>query len=152
MEFSDLVYRILVSEKVVSMKEAAADMDMNYDTLYARVHKRVRFGPEEVRQLIRVIKDPRLAEFVLEGTPFIAAERSIHEDKPEDKPEDKAATNAAVHDSASVTTIEAAHILEEVMRSLSDHILDHGEKIRISEEITETERALATLKARLGEA
>lgn len=140
--FADLVYTVLVAEKKWPLKDVAEAMGMLYATLHARLHGRVAFNPEEIRALIAAAPDIRLAAYFLEGTPFIAIDGGA---EPIDgSPE-------SVHLGATRTVLEAADVLRAVEKSLDDNHIDHRDKARIGKEITEAERALATLRHRLEE-
>ena len=74
-QFSRLVRHILVKEKRDSISSLASAMGMSYANFHARVIGRVRFRPDEINQLIHVLPDPRLSEFLLRGTAFMAVAR-----------------------------------------------------------------------------
>jgi len=135
-EFADIVYTVLVAEKRWTMEEIAQKMGMKYATLYARVHQRVLFSPDEVRDLIRVAPDIRLATYFMEGTAFIAADRGDDAEAPAD----------TVHRGATCTVLEATDVLRVVEEGLKDEKLDHRDKLRIEEEIRDAEQALASLR------
>lgn len=138
--FADLAHRILVHERGWSLQEVAEKMGMKYHTLYARLRGRVSFTPEEVRSLLAIVPEARLANFLLEGTPFIAVDRIATQAQGGD---------GDVHLSATRTVLETADVLRAVEISLLDKKIDHQDKLRISAEINEAERALAALRARL---
>ncbi len=140
--FADLVYTVLVAEKKWPLKDVAEAMGMLYATLHARLHQRVAFSPEEIRALIAAAPDIRFAAYFLEGTPFIAIDGNA--EPTDDSPE-------SVHLGATKTVLEAADVLRAVEKSLDDNRIDHRDKARIGKEITEAERALATLRHRLEE-
>ena len=73
--FAELAHRILVHERGWSLQEVAEKMGMKYHTLYARLRGRVSFTPEEVRSVLGFVPEARLADFLREGTAFIAVDR-----------------------------------------------------------------------------
>lgn len=72
--FCDVVHRVAVVERRRPLKVLAHELGLKYATLYARVIGRVPFSPEEVNSLLRELPDRRLADCLLQGTPFIAVE------------------------------------------------------------------------------
>jgi Phage regulatory protein CII (CP76) len=140
--FADLVYTVLVAEKKWPLKDVAEAMGMLYATLHARLHQRVAFNPEEIRALIAAAPDIRFAAYFLEDTPFIAIDG---------KAEPTDGSPESVHLGATKSVLEAADVLRAVEMSLDDNRIDHRDKARIGKEITEAERALATLRHRLEE-
>lgn len=142
-EFAELVHTLVSSEERGFIDNLAAKMGMDYDTFYARLINRVRFSAEEIRKLLSVFPDPRIAAYFLESSPFMIAERNMAGDE-------GPGCHKEVQQSTNTNVIEAADILKEVDRALTDGKIDHLDKIRINTEIDEAERALATLRARVG--
>ncbi len=140
-EFADIVYTVLVAEKGWAMEDIANQMGMKYATLYARVHQRVPFSADEIRDLIRVAPDIRLATYFLEGTAFIATDRGEEAGAPAD----------TIHRGATCSVLEATDVLRVVEEGLEDEKLDHRDKLRIEEEIRDAEQALSALRIRLNQ-
>lgn len=137
--FAELAHRLLVHERGWSLQEVAERMGMKYHTLYARLRGRVSFTPEEVRSLIAIVPDARLANFLLEDTPFIAVDRTAAQPP---GPGD-------LHRSATRSVLEVSDVLRAVEIGLADMKIDHQDKARIAQELNDAERALAALRARL---
>jgi transcriptional regulator with XRE-family HTH domain len=137
--FAELAHRILVHERGWSLQEVAEKMGMKYHTLYARLRGRVSFTPEEVRALLMIVPDARLANFLLENTPFIAVDRALVDSK----------SDVDVHRGATKSVLEVSDVLRAVEAGLVDQKIDHVDRARIVQEINEAERALAALRARL---
>ncbi len=137
--FAELAHRILVHERGWSLQEVAEKMGMKYHTLYARLRGRVSFTPEEVRSLLTIVPDARLANFMLEGTPFIAVDRALVDSK----------SDIDVHRGTTRSVLEVSDVLRAVEAGLQDQKIDHVDRARIVQEINEAERALAALRARL---
>lgn len=137
--FAELAHRILVHERGWSLQEVAEKMGMKYHTLYARLRGRVSFTPEEVRSLLTIVPDARLANFLLEGTPFIGVDRALVDGK----------SDTDVHRGATKSVLEVSDVLRAVEAGLVDQKIDHVDRARIVQEINEAERALAALRARL---
>lgn len=140
--FADLAHRVLVHERGWSLQEVAEKMGMKYHTLYARLRGRVSFTPEEVRALLRIVPDSRLANYLLDGTPYIAVDRFQGQVGPSD---------ADVHRGATRSVLEASDVLRAVELGLQDKKIDHVDRQRIQQEIGEAERALASLRSRLSQ-
>lgn len=137
--FAELAHRLLVHERGWSLQEVAERMGMKYHTLYARLRGRVSFTPEEIRSLLAIVPDARLANFLLEGTPFIAVDRMAAQPS---SPGD-------LHRSATRSVLEVSDVLRAVELGLADMKIDHQDKVRIAQELNDAERALAALRARL---
>lgn len=141
-DFADLVYRVMIGEKRYRLEAIAPAMGLSYDALHARVHNRVSFTAEEIRQLIAAAPDPRFVTYILRGTRYVAAERP---DAATDPVPD------AVHRGAARIVIEAADVLEAVETALCDGRIDHRDGLAILKEIEIAERALASLRTRINE-
>ena len=131
---------MLIAEKKWPLKDVAKRMGMQYATLHARLHQRVVFSPEEVRDLIGAAPDIRLIEFFLDDTPFIAVDRTALPEGSEIE---------TLHLGATRTVLEAADVLRAVETALDDARIDHRERAKIGKEIAEAEHALAALRSRL---
>jgi len=137
--FAEIAHTIFITEKKYSAHEAAAALDLKYDALYSRLCGRVAFRPEEIRALIKIAPDQRLADFLLTETEFIAVDRA----RPGFSPTEN------ISKAMNRITLEAAEILRELERALGDGKICHVDKLRIHIEVEDTERALAALRARL---
>lgn len=71
-KFAGVVNLVLLAEKSVRPQALAEALNMSYQTLHARVSGQVAFLPGELRQLFRTFPDPRLADCLLAGTPYLA--------------------------------------------------------------------------------
>ncbi|WP_425062197.1 hypothetical protein [Pyruvatibacter mobilis] len=67
------MHQVLVMEEQFGMRQGAEACGIAYDTVYARVCKRVVFSAEEIRNIIRAAPDPRFAAYILSGTRFVPA-------------------------------------------------------------------------------
>lgn len=141
-DFANLVHTVLTLDKKAAVKEVAPKIGLSADSLYARLNHRAKFSPEEIRDLIRAVPDVRLVNFFLDGSLFLPALRNQASDPADGEYE-------SIQRTANLSVIEAAQVLEEVDRGLSDKKLDHQERARIMDEIAQTERALATLRTHL---
>jgi len=139
-----LLHKIFVSEKQPTVEEAGKRIGMKYDTLYSRLNNRVPFRPEEVRDLLRVCGDVRVAAWLLEGSRFMAVERPD-----EDIVSGRSEGVRRLHKSATRTVIEAVDLLREVERAISDDKIDHNDLREISEALADAEQALGALRAHI---
>jgi hypothetical protein len=139
-DFARLVYTILVIEKRWRLDEVAAAMGLKYDTLYSRVSGRVAFSADEIRALLRCAPDPRLANYVLRDSPFIAIDRVIA---------DELQDNKNIHFGATHSVLQVAEVLRAVEQALDDDRLDHRERAEVMRSIDQAERSLASLRHRI---
>ena len=139
-DFANLVYTVLIVEKKWPLKEVAERMDMQYATLHARLHQRVMFSPEEIKALIHAAPDVRFISYFLEGSQFVAVDKTVLEG---------GSVPESIHLGATRTVIEATDVLRVVEKSIEDGHIDHRERLRIQKEIADAERALAALRHRL---
>ena len=137
--FVELAHRILVNDCERTLKDVADHLGMPYHTFYARLRGRAAFTPEDLRQLIAVVQDPRLPNHLLQGTGFVAVEQADAGDQVFDD----------LHRGATRSVIEATDVLRTVERSLANNQINHIDRINIRREIDEAERALAALRHRL---
>lgn len=140
-DFAQLAHKLIIIEKVKTAEDVAKDMGLIYDTLYARLNQRVSFRPTEVRALISALKDIRLASTLLDGTPFIPADRPQESD---------AGGNDVSHLTQSLV-LQISDVLRAVMKGLEDKRLDHRDRAKILEETIEAEAMLASLRVLLEE-
>ena len=138
-EFSRLVYQILVTEKRRPVRDVAVAVEMEYASFHARVIGRTHFKAEEISRLIREVPDPRLCDYLLRNTPFVAVPRPMPSVNP-----NQGVFNAAVQlATESLATI--AHIGERLLDGQFemegyDHLSNH---------VREAERAVSNLRASL---
>lgn len=134
--FAQIVYQVVVTEKVVPLERAAAALGMGYDALYARINGRTHFTADEIAALIACVPDPRLVGYLLRHSNLVAVERVDGE--PDDAEQEiMRATHRIL--------IEAADVLEAVDHAFKDKRIDHREALKIQQEIEVAERALLTL-------
>jgi hypothetical protein len=70
--FGVLVDRILLGEKRLRLGELAASLGLGYHAMRERVAGGTPFSPEELQRLFRLYPEPRLADYLLRETPYIA--------------------------------------------------------------------------------
>jgi hypothetical protein len=135
-EFAQLVYQLVVVERLKSLQEVADSLGLTYPTMHARLNNRVHFRPHEIRELIRLLPDTRLVMHFLEETPFVVAERA------------DADTNARdVMSLAHRNLFQIVDVLRQVRDAVDDGKIDHRERLMLLDEIEKAEVALASLKA-----
>ncbi|MBS0644451.1 MAG: phage regulatory CII family protein [Acetobacteraceae bacterium] len=138
-EFSRLVYRILVTEKRRAIRDVAAAVGMEYASFHARVIGRTHFKAEEVSRLIAEVPDPRLCDYLLSNTAFVAVPRPM----PSRTPQQSTFQAAVQLATESLATI--AHIGETVLGGQ----LDTSGYEHLSNHVREAERAVSNLRAGL---
>ncbi|WP_037309701.1 phage regulatory CII family protein [Ruegeria halocynthiae] len=143
-EFANLVHGLLVTDERGRTAEIANSMGLSYDALYARLRNRVVFSPEEIRSLIAVLPDARIASWLLLGTGFFAAERGALDQPDLDARE-------SLRHSVIRMIVDASEAAAQVEIALSDGRIDHREAAQIQKDILAAERAIATLKAHVKE-
>ncbi|WP_377295386.1 phage regulatory CII family protein [Rhizobium sp. SG2393] len=135
--FAQIVYQVVVVEKIVALERAAAALGMGYDALYARVNGRTHFTADEIAALIACVPDPRLVGYLLRHSNLVAVER-VEDGLDDPEQEITRATHRIL--------IEAADVLEAVDHAFKDKRIDHREALVIQQEIEVAERALLTLR------
>jgi hypothetical protein len=138
-ELSRLVYKILVTEKRRPIREIAAAIGMEYASFHARVIGRTHFKAEEMSRLIREVPDPRLCDYLLRNTQFVAVPRPAPTMNPT-----LGVFQAAVHlATESLATVE--HVGETLAGAEAGPIaFEH-----LSAHVQEAERAVSNLRASL---
>lgn len=145
-DFQSLLYTLLILEKIRPVKQVAADLDLKYDAFYARVQGKTPFRIEEVRRLLQVIPDDRLAAFLLDGTPYLAAPRPQYD--PGAPPAEP--THTGLRWTVADVMVQVSEIIKEIDQSFEDAKLDHRDRRRIAEAIADAEQSLGTLRAHVG--
>jgi hypothetical protein len=136
--FAQLLYQLLIVEKIKTVGEVAAALDLKEQALYSRLYGRVRFSAEEGRDLLRLLGDVRIADFFLTGSPYVAVERAAAPESPE---------SGEVRTRATSTMFDVTDLMREVEVALSDDgRIDHREKARIEKRLFEAERSLSALR------
>ena len=138
--FSRLVHKLLVKEKVARLPEVARTLGLSYANFYARVAGRVAFKPDEINRLIQVVRDPRLCEYLLRGSEFVAVRRPAA---------GEVARHADVLHAATALAQEALTIIVQA----SDAMTGKGSPAESQEEIlnhvASAERAVSALRSGL---
>lgn len=144
-DFSDIVYTLLVVEKLRSIEDVAEALGMSYAALHARLINRTCFSADEIRRLIVEIGDARLVAYFLDGSKFIPADRPHHamDDADLDGTTDR---NIKTQRAATRVVIEATDVLEIVDAGLAGQHIDHRVARVALAALEETESALATLR------
>lgn len=138
-EFAALLYQLLIVEEVKTVKEAAAELGLKEQALYARLYGRVRLSVAEARKLLIYLCDVRIADHLLAGSGFVAVKRS------DLSVEEQQA--AGVREGATTTLFDVTDLMREVEVALSDDgRIDHREKIDIEKRLHEAERSLTALR------
>jgi len=145
-DFAHIVYTLLVVEKAMTVEEAATALGISYAVLHSRIIARSAFSADEIRSLLRLLPDQRLVSYLLDGTKYIAAERSTVDS------EQAALVNVSIQRGATKVVVEAAEILELVDASLAGGGIDHRSKRVVLKDISEAEQALASLRLRIEDA
>lgn len=138
-DFADLAHRILVQERTAdrSIEMVAKRMGLGYDALYARLVQRTPFRPAEASALIAATGDIRLAQQMLAGTEFLAAER----------PGPMAQARPAALIELTLDHVEhAIAVLVGMRAALADNRIDHRDRALLLGKIAQAESLLATLR------
>jgi hypothetical protein len=138
-EFSRLVYQILVVEKRRAIRDVAASVGMEYASFHARVIGRTHFKAEEVSRLIAEVPDPRLCDYLLRNTIFVAVPKPASTVNPKQN-----AFQAAVQ-----LATEGMATLGHLGETLLNGQFDQAGYEHLSNHIREAERAVGTLRASL---
>ena len=138
-EFSRLVYQILVIEKRRAIRDVAAAAGMEYASFHARVIGRTHFKAQEVSRLIAEVPDPRLCDYVLRNTSFVAVPRPMATATPR-----QSAFQAAVQ-----LASESLATIGHIGSTLLDGQLDQEGYEHLSNHVREAERAVSNLRAGL---
>ncbi len=70
--FPELVRRVLLTDQHIQLHTFAEALNLSSRALHARLSGHVTFLPVELRQLFRMFPDPRIADYVLQGTAYTA--------------------------------------------------------------------------------
>lgn len=73
--FAQIVYQVVIAEKVVPLEKAASALGLGYDALYARINGRTHSTADEIAALIACVPDPRLVGYLLRHSNLVAVER-----------------------------------------------------------------------------
>ncbi len=73
--FAALVNRLLLTDDRIRPRDLADALGLSYHTLHARLSGRSSFTAVELKRLFQYYPDPRIADYLLAGTPYIAIPR-----------------------------------------------------------------------------
>jgi hypothetical protein len=138
-ELSRLVYQILVTEKRRPIREIAAAVGMEYASFHARVIGRTHFKAEEMSRLIREVPDPRLCDYLLRNTRFVAVPR----------PEPSTNPTLGVFEAALQLMSESLATVGHIGETLSEGKTNPAAFEHLSAHVREAERAVSNLRASL---
>lgn len=146
-DFAVLAHQVMLSG--MGIKTAAAKSGMEYDNLYARLRDNgaTVMSAEEIRAVIHATGSRVLVDYFLEGSPFLAVERSPYDTAATTKNHD--VTHGEIQGGAFRNVYVAAAILREVDNALKDRKIDHHDRREILDHVKEAEIALASLRAHL---
>jgi hypothetical protein len=148
-EFADIAYTVLVVEKKPGIETVAAALGMTYAVLHSRLINRTCFSADEINALVRAVPDVRLVNCLLKETGFVAADRPAPDAASLDG---QPAETVGLQRIATRVVVDATGILELVDAALAGGGMDHRREALVRNEISETERSLATLRLRIAEA
>ena len=133
-DFCQLVRRVLMTDKGIRPQELADGIGLKYSAFHQRMAGRVGFAPAELRKLFRAFPDPRLAAYLLAGTPYTAILRP-------------AIVNSRTDYSPIQTGLRS---LREVVTFLQALLLDEGKpdalRATLDPHLDEAVRQIATLR------
>ena len=69
------IVEIVVKEGHIPPRQLAASLAISYHALHARLLGLAVFAPGEIRRLLQLHPDPRIADYLLDRTPYIAIAR-----------------------------------------------------------------------------
>jgi hypothetical protein len=137
---SAVLRRILDETPDRTIGDVAAAMGVAYATFYGRVAGRAPLNADEITPLLQAVPDPRLLDWLLAGTPFVAIRRSELDGR-------DTVPRATYHCLNAITSLTAAaHYLFEAEASMP---LDDAARADLECRLTEADRALASLSVLL---
>ena len=147
-DFADIVYTLLVVEKLKRVEDVADAIGLSYASLHARLINRTAFSADEIRAIILLLQDVRLVEYFLEDTNYIPVLREV--ERGEGNGSSASAVNLSiVQREASRVVIDASDVLEFVDAGVAGGRIDHRIARLALGAIKATERALASLRLTL---
>jgi hypothetical protein len=75
--FPQLVQRALRKDRGISLQALSDGLGMKYNAFHARMSRRVGFTPDELKKMFLQFPDPRIADYLLSGTSYLAVLRPI---------------------------------------------------------------------------
>jgi hypothetical protein len=138
--------RINAGVRTLSPQGLARMLNQRDHNIEDRLNGRAAIRPAEARTIIKYTGDLRLAQWLLEDTPFLPARRpetlKIAEIPREPRPTPEA---ARVHASAADLAHEASNLLQAAILAVRDLTIDHADRQKLRAEVADVASALATL-------
>jgi hypothetical protein len=155
--FARIAHTILVDEQRVDKRKNSARkllpaglagvLKLPSSTTYAMLSGGPNFSPSQARAVMAYTSDPRLPQWLLANTPFVAALRpeaiaiSARAAASIPKRED-----ARLQASAHTMMQEAYGLLMVVLEATEDRVIDDADRANLRNELADLEVALATLR------
>lgn len=139
MDFHEILYKVLIVEKRMSVRSLANKVNVPETTFYARLRGKGSFKPDEARRISNVLCDPELTNWFLRDGQFVAVSRFVA---------DKPSINQfeTLRQTALKMLIEATEATHQLEKALEDQKIDHLEAKLIRTDIEKAELAIATLR------
>jgi hypothetical protein len=134
-DFAAVVRQTVLKDSRVRLQTLADALNLSYQSLHARLSGHVPFLPAELRQMFRMYPDPRLSDYLLVGTPYIAIFRP-------------AVIEARIDDTPIRIGLRALREMVQFLQALllHDGSLGSAKPARSERHLDEAVRQLATLQ------
>jgi hypothetical protein len=134
--FAALVNRFLLADQQIRPRDLADALGLSYHALHARLSGRASFIPLELKRLFQHYPDPRIADYLLAGTQYIAIPRpASSEPLPGYSP-----IRAGL-----LSLREIIRLLNELLRTADVHVHVHEISAAVSRGVDEALRQLTTM-------
>jgi len=97
----------------MTVEEVAVALGMSYAVLHSRIIARSAFSADEIRILLHLLPEQRLAPYLLDGTKIVEADRETVDS------DQSVLVNGSIQRGATKVVVDAAEILELVDSSLA---------------------------------
>jgi hypothetical protein len=157
-DFAQLASQIIITEqygsrklidglRTISPQGLARVLGRTPQIVEDRLNGKTAIRPIEARSIIAYTRDLRLAQWMLDGTPFLPALRPDLVNQPVALARAGLDNEAAqVHASAADLAHEASNLLQAAIHAVRDLTIDGADRKRLRKEIADVASALATLE------
>ncbi len=137
-KFEKLVAAILAGKKSrYARRHVARRMGISYDVFASRLNGRTCFSADEIQSLLRYVPEAKIADYLLDGSPFMPVARSVA---------GKTSLVRTAQSGINRIVIDVAAIVELFDRADSDQFIDKTEKEAILQQVYAAEKAVAALR------
>lgn len=138
--FASVLREILLNEQRRTLKDVAEEVGLSARNFYGRVTGRIQFTPDEINRVLRAVPEPRLADWLLDGTGLTCTRRI----SPSPHDPSVSAVDLALH-----SVEESMAALRSILQMRAPGTITPGALATAQAHVEQAQRQLAALQVNL---